>query len=243
MLTLALDTSTSVASLAVLRDDNVLGTFSTNAPEFHSAQLFRHLESLLDELSLALDRFELFAVANGPGSFTGVRIGLSAVKAWGEVFGRPVAAISTLEAQAEQSASISPVVASVLDARRGQVYCGYYRWEGGANRSCLVQEGPESVMGRQEFREDLLSRCSLGDVCIVTSAPALVSDILSQGETPGEPSRLIPIHPVSAILAPSVGRLGYLCACHGRVTNSLNVDANYIRRSDAELHLKGSLHA
>ena len=74
VLILALDTSSPTGSLAVLRDENVIGVVSTLAEETYSSRMFRHLEFLLQELSLKLDQFDLFAVAAGPGSFTGLRV-------------------------------------------------------------------------------------------------------------------------------------------------------------------------
>src|SRR6202167_2397530 len=127
VLILALDTSSPTGSLAVLRDENVIGVVSTLAEETYSSRMFRHLEFLLQELSLKLDQFDLFAVAAGPGSFTGLRVGLAAAKGWAEVYQKPVVGISVLEAIAAQSHSNASVVVPVLDAHRGQVYFGVYR--------------------------------------------------------------------------------------------------------------------
>jgi hypothetical protein len=85
VLILALDTATPAGSLAVLRDEVVLGTISTWTGETYCSRMFRQLEFLLGELSLGLEKFDLFAVASGPGSFTGLRVGLAAVKGWAEV--------------------------------------------------------------------------------------------------------------------------------------------------------------
>src|SRR5579872_4134121 len=100
VLILALDTSSPSGSVAVLHDQEVIGTISASTDEIYSSRMFRHLEFLLRELSLGLDQFDLFAVVAGPGSFTGLRIGLAAVKGWAEVYRKPVAAISALEAVA-----------------------------------------------------------------------------------------------------------------------------------------------
>ena len=127
MLTLALDTSSPAGSLAVLRDERVIGTVSTWTDEIYSSRMFRHLEFLLKELSLGLGEFDLFAVAAGPGSFTGLRVGLAAVKGWAEVYRKPIAAVSALEAVAAQSHSQSSLMVPVLDAHRGQIYFGLYR--------------------------------------------------------------------------------------------------------------------
>src|SRR5580692_9009830 len=82
VLILALDTSSPAGSLAVLRDEKVIGAVSTWTAEIYSSRMFRHLEFLLKDLHLDLGDFDLFAVAAGPGSFTGLRVGLAAVKGW-----------------------------------------------------------------------------------------------------------------------------------------------------------------
>src|SRR3984893_1510071 len=105
MLLLAVDTSTPAGSLAVLRDGRVLGVVSTWVEETYSSLMFRHLDFLLGEFRLDLKQFEVFAVAAGPGSFTGLRVGLAAVKGWAEVFRKPIAAVSALEAVAVQAHS------------------------------------------------------------------------------------------------------------------------------------------
>jgi tRNA threonylcarbamoyladenosine biosynthesis protein TsaB len=79
--------------------------------------MFRQLEFLLKELSLGLEQFDLFAVAAGPGSFTGLRVGLAAVKGWAEVYRKPISAVSALEAIAAQSHSSASVIVPVLDRK------------------------------------------------------------------------------------------------------------------------------
>ena len=151
VLILSLDTSSPAGSIAVLRDEKVIGTVSTWTEEIYSSRIFRHLEFLLNELSLGLDAFDLFAVATGPGSFTGLRVGLAAVKGWAEVYRKPIAAVSALEAVAAQSHSPAPLLVPVLDARRGQVYFGFYRRAGDQGENALALEGEECVMTPEEF--------------------------------------------------------------------------------------------
>ena len=102
MLILAVDTSTPAGSVAVLHDERLLGVISTWVGETYSSRIFRHLEFLLRELSLKTEQFDLFAVAAGPGSFSGLRVGFAATKAWAEVHQKPIAAVSALEAVAAQ---------------------------------------------------------------------------------------------------------------------------------------------
>jgi len=228
---LAVDTSSPAGSLAVLRDENVIGLVSTHSQETYSSRMFRHLDFLLRDLSLDLKQFDLFAVDAGPGSFTGLRVGLTAVKGWAEVYKKPAAAVSGLEALSAHSKSTAPVLVPVLDARRGQLYFGFYR-SGPEGR---VLDGEERVGTPEEFAESLKILARDSRFCVVAAAPELVAGILSQFE-PG----LAELDVVSPILAPSIGRLAYRRAQAGRLSDALSLDANYIRRSDAELHWKGS---
>lgn len=241
MLILALDTSSPSGSLAALRDENVVGMVATWAQELHSARAFLHVESLLRELSLGLDAFDLFAVAAGPGSFTGLRVGLAAAKGWAEVYHKPIAAVSALEAVAMQSprarSSVSLLV-PVLDARRGQVYFGFYRSVNAGARNRLALEGEECVATPEELLQTLEARRGNSDIAIVTPVAETVRGPLSRFETIRARVEHIPMDEVSPILAPHIGRLGHLLAQRGELANSLTLDANYIRRSDAEVHRK-----
>ena len=239
VLILALDTSSPCGSLAVFRDESVIGSVSTWTEEAYSSRMFRHLEFLLRELSLGLDAFDLFAVAAGPGSFTGLRVGLAAVKGWAEVYGKPIAAISALEAVAAQAPSSAKAVIPVVDARRGQVYFGVYRRAGAPEQKRLTLEGDEGVATPEEFVHELRTRQLNSELLIVTPAPELVSRAVAGAEGIGGPAPAISVGRVSSILAPCVGQLGYIRAQRGELADSLTLDANYIRRSDAELHWKG----
>ncbi len=222
----------------MLRDDKLIGTVSTWTDEIYSSRMFRHVEFLLKELSLGLDKFDLFAVAAGPGSFTGLRVGLAAVKGWAEVYRKPIAAVSALEAVAAQSHSRSSLLVPVLDAHRGQIYFGMYRRAGGAGENRLILEGEECVMTPDEFVEALHARGATAECAIATPAPELISGAVSRYETAHAPEQRIRVEEVSAILAPHVGHLGVLRAQRGELVDALTLDANYVRRTDAELHWK-----
>jgi tRNA threonylcarbamoyladenosine biosynthesis protein TsaB len=229
VLILALDTSSPAGSLAILRDEKVIGVVSTWAEETYSARMFRHLDFLLPELSLDLKQFDLFAVAAGPGSFTGLRVGLTAAKGWAEVYKKPAAGVSGLEAIAAQAHSTAPLLIPILDARRGQIYFGFYRRSNGV----LALEGEECVMTPGEFLETLQTRAADSEFTIVTPEPEIISKELSQSE-----KRAPSVERVSSILAPLIGQLGYQRAQCGQLSDALSLDANYVRRTDAELHWK-----
>jgi tRNA threonylcarbamoyladenosine biosynthesis protein TsaB len=229
VLILAVDTSSPHGSLAVLRDENLIGVISTHTDETYSSRMFRHLDFLLRDLSLELNQFDLFAVDAGPGSFTGLRVGLTAAKGWAEVYKKPAAAVSGLEAVAFQARSVAPILVPVLDARRGQFYFAFYR----STPTGRALDGEERVSSPEEFIDMLKARARNSSFCIVTVDPNLVTDVLSQFE-----SRQGEIEIVSPVLAPAIGRIGYARAQSGQLSDALSLDANYVRRSDAELHWK-----
>jgi tRNA threonylcarbamoyladenosine biosynthesis protein TsaB len=193
--------------------------------------MFRHLEFLLNDLAVKLDQVDLFAVSAGPGSFTGLRVGLTAAKGWAEVYKKPVAGISALEAVAIQSRVTTPVVVPVLDARRGQVYFGLYRRE----ETGLVLDGEECVATPQEFIAALRGEVCDYTLTIVTPDTDVISALAPHFE-PG----LAAVETVSSVLAPFIGRIGYERASRGKVSDALTLDANYVRRTDAEMKWKDS---
>jgi len=122
LLTLALESSAKPASVAVCLDGELLGLYFQNRGLTHSRTLLQMAESLLKDLDMQISEIDVVAVARGPGSFTGVRIGVSAAKglAWG--LDVPVCGVSTLEAMAYQAPVPGGLLCPVMDARRGQVY-------------------------------------------------------------------------------------------------------------------------
>lgn len=233
MLLLAVDTATPAGSLAVLSDGQLAGVISTASDEPYSSRLFRQLEILLSELQLQTQNFDLFAVAAGPGSFTGLRVGLTAVKAWAEVFSKPVIAISGLEAIAAQAQphSENGLIAPVLDARRGQIYAALFR-----RAAQLVQEEPDQVCTIEEFLAQLAQRKQNEEIVFVSPAPAILRELLTKRDANRLSASISDVaQSASPLLAPIIGKLALERAARGEFTDALHLDANYIRRSDAEL--------
>jgi tRNA threonylcarbamoyladenosine biosynthesis protein TsaB len=225
MLVLALDTSSPAGSIAVLRGEKVIGVIATATDETYSSRMFRQLEFLLAEVKISLETFDLFAVNSGPGSFTGLRVGLTAAKGWAEVYGKPVVGVSGLEAVAAQ-AHVASAMVPVLDARRGQVYFGFYA----RNGSRLVREGGDCVGTPEEFLAALKERPGT----IVTPDAGLGALLTSRSS-----SAAAAFDEVSGVLAPVIGRIAVGRAERGETADALTLDANYVRRSDAELFWKG----
>jgi tRNA threonylcarbamoyladenosine biosynthesis protein TsaB len=249
---LAIDTSTQPGGVAVLEGDSLLakvfeeansahqGVTDPQSKSFHaneefSSRLFRYVASVLSKTGLTLPDIGIFAIVAGPGSFTGLRVGLTAVKAWSEVYGKPIAALSGLEAVATQSSSTSGLIAAFSDARRGQVYGGVFERTGDRLRSIAE----EVVVYPHEFIESVSAQSKAlgngGPVTFVSTAPEILRDALA-----GSSLRDVPVEKVSDDLAPWVGRLAFVRAQHGELVDALTLDANYVRRMDAELYWKDS---
>jgi tRNA threonylcarbamoyladenosine biosynthesis protein TsaB len=243
VLILSLDTSSRGGSIAILRDELVLGVVSTWGDEAYSSRIFRQLEFLLGELSLRLDQFDLFAVAAGPGSFTGLRVGLASAKAWAEAYSRPVVGVSVLEAVASQCSFPAPVLVPVVDARRGQFYTATFRRAGNS----LAIDGDEHVASGEELSAEVRARLdALGahadgavgsPVAVVTTEPQLIADVFRSFTHAAVPGG-VPVFRASNVLAPWIGHLAQARALRGEVSDALTLDANYVRRSDAEVDAK-----
>ena len=127
MLILALDSSAAPASAALLEDGKILSEFYINTKQTHSQTLMPMVESVLKLTNKTLDDVTCMAVSAGPGSFTGVRIGVSCVKGLSMTRNIPCAGVSTLRAMAENARQLTGIVCAVMDARCGQVYNALFR--------------------------------------------------------------------------------------------------------------------
>ena len=229
---LAVDTSTRSGSLAVLQDTRVLAQVSSQEETRYSERLFRDLAQLQSMSPFQLKEIDLFAVSTGPGSFTGLRIGLTAVKAWAELYQKPIAGVSGLLAVAAQSKANTGAVAPFIDARGGQIYGAIYQWRAGDHGAWHVL-GEEAVLSVEMFLIRVKSELGKELPTLVSPTPEALDPALMVATLPGAQ-----IESVSGILAPVIGQLGFERANRGELQNALTLDANYVRRSDAELFWK-----
>ena len=222
MLLLAIDTSGRQGSIALARagertadggDFEVIEITPLSGGTF-SAQLIPQIAELLSRNGFMKSAIGAFAVVSGPGSFTGLRIGLAAVKALAEVLGKPIAAVSLLEVCAVISGAQGKVMAA-LDAGRSDVYVGEYEIPGEAG-----QVPREHILTRSEF----LSRARGWTVVTPDSILA---------EAAGAAGLSVSILP--PISAAAVGRLGWRKIQSGVTVTPEQLEANYIRRTDAEM--------
>ncbi|MEN1969467.1 tRNA (adenosine(37)-N6)-threonylcarbamoyltransferase complex dimerization subunit type 1 TsaB [Lentibacillus sp. N15] len=127
---LAIDTSNQVLGVALMKDDILVGEFVTNIKKNHSVRLMPAIDQLMRETDMTPDMLDKIAVAKGPGSFTGVRIGLATAKAMAWALDIPVTGVSSLEVLAYQGRFSNRLICPFFDARRANVYAGLFQWQG-----------------------------------------------------------------------------------------------------------------
>jgi len=144
---LAVDTSTSAGSVALCRGETLLGEIFLNLPRNHTDRLLSVMKILLTDTGIDLPSVDAFAVVNGPGSFTGLRVGVATVKGLAIATGKPLIAVSTLQALALQASRSSIPICAMLDARKKEVYACIYEWVGGG----LTPRMPERVLPPEDL--------------------------------------------------------------------------------------------
>ena len=215
----AIDTSGRHGSVALCRRSatsfEVLG-LGTLEGGTYSARLVPCIAELLQSAGLTKAQLDGFVAVDGPGSFTGLRVGLSTVKALCEVLHKPLAVVSMLEAVAVSYGRPGEVVTTILDAGRGEIYVGEYEIRG---ESALSLE--QSIRKLDGFLEHLRSQNS-----------RVLTTFAKLAEAPATPAG---VTPVDALQADAIARIGLRKLLAGETVDPATLDANYIRRSDAEL--------
>ena len=183
MLTLAFESSAKAASVALLRDGSLVSQYSQCSGLTHSRTLLPMAEDLLKNAELTLADIDLFAVAQGPGSFTGIRIGVSTVKGLSWACDKPCVGVSTLEGMAWHGLAAGGLICPVMDARRQQVYNALFQIREGKPVR-LTEDRPLSLA---ELGEEL--RSLDGIPFLVGDGAALTARFL---EKEGLPFRMAP---------------------------------------------------
>lgn len=154
MKVLAIDTSNYVLGVAIVDEEKVIGEVITNLPKNHSVRVMPTIEQLMKECGLKPKELERIVVAMGPGSYTGVRIGVTIAKTLAWSLEIPIVGVSSLEIVAANGRHFNGFISPLFDARRGQVYTGLYQYEG--NRLTCVEE--DKIILLADWLEELKKR-------------------------------------------------------------------------------------
>ena len=233
MITLAIDTSEARGSVFLVRDGAQFSGTRHDDGSDYSAWLLPAVNRILAEAGSKLEKVDVLAVSTGPGSFTGLRVGLTTVKAWAEVYAKPVVGVPRLDALARSANIGAGFVAACYDAQRGQLFAALFRRITGG----LERIGAELVATPEEFVEFVDNQAGTGAVAWVSLDPEQIKPVerlkarLLRGDE---------VIAASPDLAPTIGLLAEESASRGQFSDHLALDANYVRRSDAEIFWKGA---
>ena len=227
-MTLAFDTSSKTVAVALLQDDVILYDTIINVGLNHSEVLLPAIDQACLQTKIKISEIDLFACTIGPGSFTGLRIGVCTLKALMLTTGKPAVGISSLTALALNVSKNSKIICSVMDAGRGQVYIAYYRYK---ENGIIDQMGTEKAVDPQEIMHNQEQ-----DIIFVGDGAIKYADILSNTKTKE-------INIASAlqqyIRASAVGFLGREKYDRNELLNAETFVPVYLRSADA--HMKKAL--
>lgn len=222
---LALDSSGIVASVAVVEDDVLLAEYTVNYKKTHSQTLLPMLDEVVKMTELDLNTIDAIAVAAGPGSFTGLRIGSATAKGLGLALKKPLIGIPTVEALAYNLYDTEGIICPIMDARRNQVYTGMYRFE----NHCLVTAKDQMAVSITELLEMLNE---LGEtVTFLGDGVPVFRDVIA--ETLKVPFSFAPAH-VNKQRAAAVAALGEIYYKEGKLETAVEHNPEYLRVSQAE---------
>ena len=221
---LALDTSGATASAAVAKDGFLTGEISLRHGKTHSQKVIPMIEALLDMLDMKKQDINLLAVANGPGSFTGVRIGVVTIKSMAYALNIPIVEVSSLMSLAFTISEQRGVVCPIIDARNSQVYAGIYKISADSIETLYPDEG----VTVETLAENLKKLDS--DVHFVGDAVPIYRDFF---EAQGFKAYFAPDE-LFTPRAGSAARLAWLLHSKGHVSDAFKAAPNYLRKSQAE---------
>lgn len=224
MLTLAIETATKTAGIAILKEEEVLAELYVDLGRHHAEVLLPALDHLFLLAGLTPGEIDLFACTVGPGSFTGVRIGVSTIKGLALATGKPVVGASTLEILAMNAALCPNLICPLLDARKGQVYAGFFRMGGDGLSEAVAPERLSDVETLLQGLEDE-DIVFLGDGAVRYAK--LIGETLPGGSVPVD-GRL------HSLRASAVGLAGLRRYRSGDCVDLLTLAPKYLRLSEAE---------
>ena len=234
---LALDSSGLVASVALLENDNLVAEFTVNNKKTHSQTLLPMLDEVVKAAGIELDTVDAIAIAAGPGSFTGLRIGAATVKGLSLALDKPIIPVPTLEGLAYNFWGSDRLICPIMDARRNQVYTGIYEF--------CKEEIPEKESSEHQLvMHSIKEQCAIAVDELVEELNRLGREVIFLGDgVPVYREQILQKLKVPCSFAPaannrqraaSVASLGAVYYAHGRTVTAAEHEPEYLRKSQAE---------
>ncbi len=221
MRVLAVDTSTMMSSISILEDDKIIADSSINQEETHSEMLVPLIKRMLDDLKIKANDIDLFAIAKGPGSFTGLRIGMTSLKAMAQALDKPIIGVSTLKGMAYSIMNDGYVLA-IIDARGKRYFAGLYKW----NNDQLEMQF-EEIIEENELEKRIQE---IDKITIVGESISKLPNIIK------EFSNVRLSHPgLNNGISRNIAVLAKEKYEKGEIDNTFDITPNYLRKSQAEI--------
>lgn len=226
---LGIDSSGLVASVAVVEEEQMLAEYTVNYKKTHSQTLLPMLDAIGKMTDLDLNTIDAIAVAGGPGSFTGLRIGSATAKGLGLALDKPIVSVPTVDGLAYNLFGTDQLVCPMMDARRSQVYTGVYEFQG-RDLKALIPQKAEAV----ERMAEELNQMNRGVILLGDGIPVyrgLLESLLKV------PFQFAPAH-MNKQRAGAVAVLGARYLAEGRIQSAAEHQPEYLRMSQAERERK-----
>ncbi len=214
---LAVDTSSAICSVALLDDDRLIDEINLDNGRTHSENLMPLVDEIIRKNNLTVNDIEFIACCVGPGSFTGIRIGVSSIKAIAEVLNVKLAQVTSLETLAANVENEETIV-SLIDARNNQVYCGIFDKEYNLKEEALADDINEAINHIKQYNG-----------VVITGNGAIVHKELIEKELIN-----VKFAEENRQLAKNVGKIGYKKLKENAVENADTIIPIYLRKSQAE---------
>jgi tRNA threonylcarbamoyladenosine biosynthesis protein TsaB len=224
---LAIETSTMLGGVAIMDEtEGLIMETKLNVKTAHSERLMTEVDHALKQTGMGISDIDVFGVSIGPGSFTGLRIGVSTVKGLSYATGKPIVSVPSLEAFAWNFSYCEHRICTMFDARKKEVYAAVYRWS---------DEGFERLMDEVSINPTELVRSLEGKVIYAGEGALIYRETIA--EIAGEKALFPPLH----LMTPSpsnVASLGLKKALRGDFSEPVSLVPYYIRKSEAEIKLE-----
>jgi tRNA threonylcarbamoyladenosine biosynthesis protein TsaB len=222
---LCIDTSSSAGSVVLVGEEGVLGELYVDSAQTHSARLLSGIDEVLKGANQTISNVDGFAVISGPGSFTGIRIGLTTVKGLADSMRKPVVPITSFEAWAEKHHDLQGILVPLIPARRGEVYACVFERRGTELRALS-----DGIAGEVA---SVIAQISEVEVSFIGYGANQYREII-EGTGRGQWKVLV----TDLFLGQPMARIAYRRATRKESCSAQDLIAFYLRQSDAEIHWK-----
>lgn len=232
---LGIDSSGMVASVAILQDDVIIAEYTMNHKKTHSETLLPMIDEIVKTSETKLEELDAIAIAAGPGSFTGLRIGAATAKGLAMAMDKPVIPIKTCEGLAYNMWGAEGLICPIIDARRNQVYTGLYRVKG--NVEVILEQQPMDIHELIEYINDYSKKLAESEggpiegVTFLGDGVAIYQDVI--WDEIDVPCKMAPAM-MNRQRGASIASYGELLYKEGKYINADDFAPEYLRKSQAE---------